>query len=165
MSTPSDQTRRRGPPTVAPAPVVRGHRLYSLAAVSLAAVLAGCASTAAPVIYQPPTASAQSAARVDRDLAECRGHARQAVGLNGADGRRLADVVAREGLKEFVDKAVESLVVGSRNAWERARGAGAGEAAGTLTGLLLNWNAPDGVHRGYVDLCMKERGHKVLGWR
>ena len=35
--------------------------------------------------------------------------------------------------------------------------------AGTLTGLLLNWNEPDGVHREYVDQCLKDRGHRVLG--
>lgn len=127
--------------------------------------LAGCASTAAPVIYQPPGAPTRQAARIDRDLAQCREQALQAVGLNGTKGRAMADVVARDGAREFVNKAVESLVVGSRNAWERARGAGAGEAAGTLTGLLLNWNEPDRVHREYVDLCMKDRGHKVLGWR
>jgi hypothetical protein len=37
--------------------------------------------------------------------------------------------------------------------------------AGTLTAVALNWNEPDGVYRSYVDLCLKERGHKVLGWR
>ncbi len=136
-----------------------------IAAVASLAVLAGCASTAAPVVYQPPQASPKKSARVDRDLAECRAEAERAVGLNAGAGRPMADGVARQGAREFVDKAVESLVVGSRNAWERARGAGAGAAAGTLTGMLLNWNEPDRVHREYVDLCLRDRGHKVLGWR
>lgn len=145
-------------------PARRPRARLMLAGVALIG-LAGCASTAAPVIYQPPGTVARQAARVDRDLAQCREQALQAVGLNGTKGRAMADVVARDGAREFVNKAVESLVVGTRNAWERARGAVAGEAAGTLTGLLLNWNEPDRVHREYVDLCMKERGHKVLGWR
>ncbi|HSQ73682.1 MAG TPA: hypothetical protein VLM87_14810 [Rubrivivax sp.] len=136
----------------------------ALAAVALA-VLSGCASTARPVIYQPPQAAPAKAARVDSDLERCREQALQAVGLNASKGRSLADVPARDGAMEFVNKAIESLVVGTRNTWERARGAGAGEAAGTLTGMLLNWNEPDRVHREYVDLCMKKRGHTVLGWR
>lgn len=136
-----------------------------LAAGAALALLAGCASTTAPVIYQPPQASQKKAARVGSDLAECRAEAERAVGRNaGADPSRAGDV-ARRGAIEFVDKAVESLVVGTRNAWERARGAGAGAAAGTLTGMLLNWNEPDGVHREYVELCLRDRGHKVLGWR
>jgi hypothetical protein len=134
-----------------------------IAAFASLAVLAGCASTAAPVVYQPPQASPKKSARVDRDLAACRAEAERAVGLNAGAGRPMADGVARRGAIEFVDKAVDSLVVGSRNAWERARGAGA--AAGTLTGMLLNWNEPDRVHREYVDLCLRDRGHKVLGWR
>ena len=52
-----------------------------------------------------------------------------------------------------------------RNAMERARGAAAGVFAGGLTAAALNWNEPDGVHRAFVDECLKERGHKVLGWR
>jgi hypothetical protein len=145
--------------------IARSNPLRPIAAIAALSVLAGCASTAAPVVYQPPQASAKKSARVDRDLAECRAEAERAVGLNAGAGRSAADLVAREGAREFVNKAVESLVVGTRNAWERARGAGAGEAAGTLTGLLLNWNEPDRVHREYVDLCLKDRGHKVLGWR
>ena len=71
----------------------------------------------------------------------------------------------RERAVEFVDKAVESAVSGARNGWQRARGASAGAMAGTLTTVALNWNEPDSVHREYVDLCLKERGHRVLGWR
>ena len=137
----------------------------TLVAMAATVALAGCASTAAPVVYQPPAAPAKKVARVQADLAECRRQAVQAVGVNGLHARPVAQTAAREGAKEFVNKAVESLVSGTRNAWERARGAGAGEAAGTVVGLVLNWNAPDSVHREYVDLCMKDRGHKVLGWR
>jgi hypothetical protein len=37
--------------------------------------------------------------------------------------------------------------------------------AGSVTLAVLNWNEPDSVYRSYVDLCLKDRGHKVLGWR
>lgn len=127
--------------------------------------LAGCASTASPVIYQPPGEPAAPHARIAGDLQACRAQALQAVGLNGNKGRTTAVAAGRAGAIEFVDKAVEALVAGSRNAWERGRGGAAGEASGSLVGVLLNWNEPDRVHREHVDLCLKRRGHTVLGWR
>lgn len=136
----------------------------SLAALLAAAALAGCASTATPVAYEASTSPAR-AARFEADLNSCRTRAEQAVGVNGVQGASLAQASTRRGATEFVKEAVDSLVVGSRNAWARARGAAAGEAAGTVAGVLLNWNEPDRVHREYVDRCLRERGHTVLGWR
>jgi hypothetical protein len=37
--------------------------------------------------------------------------------------------------------------------------------AGNLVGSVLTWNEPDSVYRRYVELCKKDRGHTVLGWR
>jgi hypothetical protein len=150
---------------VAPSAAASRPGLRVVAAALAAAMLAGCASTSAPVVYQPPSASAKKAARVQSDLNACREQAVKAVGVNGLHAGPVAQTAARAGARDFVSKAVESMVSGSRNVWERARGAGAGEAAGSVVGLLMNWNAPDTVHREYVDLCMKDRGHKVLGWR
>jgi hypothetical protein len=127
------------------------------------AVLAGCASSAAPVVY--PVADARRSAAAEADLLACRAEADQAVGLHGSRTERSRDAATRRGAVAFIDKAVESLVNGSKEAWAKARGAGAGAMAGTLTAVALNWNEPDGVYRSYVDLCLKERGHKVLGWR
>lgn len=135
----------------------------ALAAVALAG-LAGCASTSAPVVYGPG-ASASRAERVRADTEECRRLAESAVGVNGQATQKLAIGSGKRGLSQFVDQAVESLVEGSRNAWQKARGAGAGAMAGSAVAVALNWNEPDAVYREYVDLCMKDRGHKVLGWR
>lgn len=136
----------------------------TLAALLATLVLAGCASTATPVAYEA-SASPAKAARFETDLQACRTRAEQAVGINGVKGASLAQASTRRGATEFVKEAVDSLVVGSRNAWARARGAAAGEAAGTVASVLLNWNEPDRVHREYVDRCLKDRGHTVLGWR
>jgi hypothetical protein len=126
--------------------------------------LAGCASTTAPVVYGPG-GSAAKADRVRGDTEECRRLAESAVGVNGQAPQKIAVGSARRGASQFVDQAVESLVEGSRNAWQKARGAGAGAMAGSAVAVALNWNEPDAVYREYVDLCMKDRGHKVLGWR
>jgi hypothetical protein len=134
----------------------------ALAALSVA-VLAGCASTAAPVVY--PAAKASGSARAEADLKACRAEADATVGINGMRPQTTGTRVAQRGATEFVDKAVESIVNGSKEVWSKARGAGAGAMAGSLTAVALNWNEPDGVYRNYVDLCLKKRGHKVLGWR
>jgi hypothetical protein len=136
-----------------------------LSALLLAAGLAGCASTATPVVYQSPNRPASMAPELTRDLAACRHAAEAAVGINSAPVQKVSVTTARRGAVEFIDKAVDSAVSGARNGWQRARGASAGAMAGTLTTVALNWNEPDSVHREYVDLCLKERGHRVLGWR
>jgi outer membrane lipoprotein SlyB len=125
--------------------------------------LAGCASTSTPVVY--PSAKATQSQRADADLKACRAEADAAVGVNGTHSRTAGTRTAQRGSIEFVDKAVESMVNGSKEVWAKARGASAGAMAGSLTAVALNWNEPDGVYRNYVDLCLKERGHKVLGWR
>ncbi len=134
----------------------------SLAAAALA-VLAGCASTTAPVVY--PVADGKRTHRAEADLQACRAEADKAVGVNSMRADKTGGTAARRGAVEFVDKAVESLVNGSKEVWAKARGAGAGAAAGSLTAVALNWNEPDSVYRNYVELCLKDRGHKVLGWR
>lgn len=135
----------------------------TLFAAATLAVLTGCASTTAPVVY--PVADSSHATHSDADLQACRERADAAVGINGAKAIGASGTAARRGAVDFVDKAVESVVNGSREAWAKARGAGAGAMAGSLTAVALNWNEPDAVYRNYVEQCLKERGHKVLGWR
>ena len=78
------------------------------------------------------------------------------------DMRLIAPHVLGHQDKAFAQKMLHHMAdrIGAK-----ARGAGAGAMAGTLTSVALNWNEPDSVYRNYVDLCLKERGHKVLGWR
>lgn len=132
--------------------------------VAALAVLTGCASVATPVVYNKP-GKEKRVERAQADIETCRQQATAAVGVNTVKARKLGSSTATRGAVEFVDKAVESIVNHSRDAMEKARGAAAGVMAGSLTAVLLNWNEPDSVYREYVDLCMKERGHKVLGWR
>ncbi len=138
--------------------------MSKLIVVSLSlAGLGGCASTSAPVVY--PKGKAANEQRTTADLSACQAEAAAVVGVNSKPTQRDGTRVAQLGAIEFVDKAVESMVNGSRGAMARARGAGAGAMAGTVTQIALNWNEPDAVYRNYVDQCLKERGHKVLGWR
>lgn len=127
------------------------------------ASLLGCASTTSPVVY--PSSKEAIRLSAPADLATCRAQADSTVGVNGSQSPQAGQRVAQRGAIEFVDKAVESLVNGSRQVWARARGAGAGAMAGSVTSVALNWNEPDTVYRRYVELCLRKKGHRVLGWR
>jgi hypothetical protein len=145
-------------------PSVSSHSPRPLLAAAALALLVGCASTSAPVLYADAK-SRTPAQRVQADIDDCRAQAEAAVGVNGANAHKVANATAKRGGVDFVDEAVEQIVASGRSAWHKARGAAAGVMAGSLTAALLNWNEPDGVYRNHVDLCLKERGHKVLGWR
>jgi hypothetical protein len=132
-----------------------------LAILSAALALGACA-TSAPVVY--PKANA-APARVAADTEQCRRQATEAVGLNGRNAGSLAGDAGKAGAVAFAAAAVGGLVASSKDVWQRARGAAAGGATGIATKVLLDWNEPDKVHQEYVERCMKQRGHDVLGWR
>jgi hypothetical protein len=134
--------------------------------VALAAVtLLGACATSQPVVYTKESVAAAKAESVSRDIAACRGKAQAAVGLNGRSATQVAGASGRAGLIGFVGTAVGSVVAGSKDAWARARAGAAGGAAGIATKTLLEWNDPDDVYQEYVERCLGERGHDVLGWR
>jgi len=140
-----------------------------VASLAIVAVLAGCASTQ-PVVYSRKTDSIAVDERTQRDLTACSRLADQRVGRNGLhaaqpDTRKAAQKAGATGAVAFVATAVGSVVGNSANAWERARGAAAGGAAGMATKLLLDWNEGDEVYQKYVEQCLERRGHQVLGWR
>jgi hypothetical protein len=135
-------------------------------AVTALTVAAGCA-TPQPVVYQKEKVAAGAAQqqRVDKDILECRRRAKTVVGLNARRAEATAQNAARTGAIGFAAAAVGGLVNASKDAWQRARVAAAAGATGAAVKTLLEWNDPDEVHREYVERCMDERGHDVLGWR
>jgi hypothetical protein len=146
-----------------------GHRdparpLHLVVLLAAAALLGGCAATA-PVVYVKPGASPAQMARVERDTADCRRLAMASVGLNGRSAAALARDSGKGGAVGFVGTAVGAVVANSKDALNRAKAGAAAGATGVATKVLLEWNEPDKVHQGYVDRCMEDRGHDVLGWR
>lgn len=137
-------------------------RLLPIAAV----LLVGCASTA-PVVYQRPAVKPDTAqtARIARDTRTCRDEAVRSVGLNARGARQVGRDAGKAGAIGFAGAAAGSVVAGSREVWQRARTAAAAGAAGMAAKVLLDWNEPDEVHREYVEQCLQDRGHRVLGWR
>ncbi|MFY7917464.1 MAG: hypothetical protein ACOVPA_22770 [Rubrivivax sp.] len=143
-------------------------RAGSAAVLLMVLGLTACATTQ-PVIYSKKTDSIELNERTRKDLGECSRQADVRVGRNGMQGtqgtQKVAQKVGSTGAIGFVATAVGSVVSNSKGAWERARGAAAGGAAGMATKLLLDWNEGDEVYQKYVEGCLENRGHEVLGWR
>lgn len=141
--------------------------------LALAAVSAACA-THQPVVYQAKAPTPPQTQRIEQDTRECRQRADERVGLNarrapaaqaGRGAAGAADGSVKAGVIGFVATAAGGLVAGSRDVWNRARAGAAAGATGVAAKTLLEWNDPDKVYQEYVERCMDERGHEVLGWR
>jgi hypothetical protein len=158
-------------PTPASNAAVLPRRAGTAALLVLALGLTACASTQ-PVIYSKKSGSIELNERTRQDLGDCSRQADVRVGRNVMKGpqgtpgtQKVGQKVGSTGAIAFVATAAGSVVGNSKNAWERARGAAAGGAAGMATKLLLEWNEGDKVYQRYVESCLEERGHEVLGWR
>lgn len=139
-------------------------RMSSVALVALTLGLTACASSS-PVVYSKKKDSVAMDARTQRDVSECSARADSRVGRNGIKGAQVAQQAGSTAAVGFVAAAVGSVVSNTRGAFERARGAAAGGASGMATKILLDWNQGDDVFQGYVEKCLEQRGHEVLGWR
>ena len=162
----ASRTRRNpGRGASPPAPAGTRQRRWAGVGASLAIVmLAGCA-TPQPVVYQKPQSGAAKSARVDKDVQDCRRLADTAVGLNSRSASSAAQSSARAGVIGFAATAAGALVAAGKDTWQRARAGAAAGATGIAAKTLLEWNDPDGVYQKYVERCMEDRGHDVLGWR
>lgn len=138
--------------------------VVTASALVLTLALAGCA-TPRPVVYHKAAIGPVEQQRVAKDTQECRRRAEAAVGLNARRADAAAQSAAKTGAIAFAAAAVGSLVNSSKDVWQRARVGAAGGAAGAAVKTLVEWNDPDEVHQEYVERCMAERGHDVLGWR
>ena len=130
--------------------------------LALAASLAlACASR--PVVYVDPAADAARRARVERDIDECRSYAKTHTREGLAGTGDAARSTVRGGAVGAAAGAVGGAIWGSAG-----RGAATGAAAGATSGLL-GWmfgrhDRENQVQRRYVERCLADRGHQVLGW-
>jgi hypothetical protein len=119
-------------------------------------VLAGCAAPQ-PVIYQT-TPSAQ------RDLDVCSLLARNA-GADAGRGRALGRDVGVAAATGGAAAGVWGAVSGASGVGRIiATGAAIGASAALARGAVRS-QEPSDIYRRYVDQCMRDRGHQVVGWR
>jgi len=126
--------------------------------------LSACASQR-PVLYPRANRQSSGQARAQADISQCTALARQ--------GGVYASSAAGNTAKSTAETAAVGGAVGAAAGavYGRAgRGAAAG-AAGAATGGLLrslfrgNRNNPDAPTRRFIELCLSDRGYRVLGWR
>ena len=126
----------------------------SLGAVLVALLLAGCASTQAPVLYPNAKLKEVGKDQAERDIEACRTLADEYV--KSTAGKDIAKGAAVGGVAGAAVGAVGGAVSG--------RGAGVGAAVGAATGAIKQ-PGPSPVYKRYVDRCLHERGYDVLGWQ
>ncbi len=138
------------------------HRRAPIAfALASAALLVGCAAKR-PVLY--PDASLERAgpevARLDVD--DCLAFASES-GYGANRGGRVAGSAATGAAVGGAAGAATGAVFGRPGKGAAAGAAGAG-AAGFMRGLL-RWREPDPIERRFVEICLRERGYRTIGWR
>jgi hypothetical protein len=137
---------------------MKGSRpLSGAAAAALAALLLlNACSAGRPVLY-PSGAGAQ------QDIDACMRLARQAGASDGRAGNIARDT-AVGGAMGGVAGGVYGAVRGHSDAGERAAAAAAaGASVGLIRGLVRS-GEPTPAYRRYVERCLRDRGHDVVGW-
>lgn len=131
----------------------------------LALALAGCASSARPILYSNEKFQQAGQAGVDRDIADCKAIA---DGAGATPGSGRGGQVAKGAGVGTVAGAAAGAVGGA--IWGNpGRGAAAGAVSGLVGGvlwpLLGGSNRPSDAHVNYVNQCLIDRGYQVAGWK
>ena len=140
-----------------------GFRVISRAGpvVCLSVFVLGCAAER-PVLYPNPHLNTVGAATAEQDIEECIALAKGAgVGPNKAG--QVAERTATAGAVGGAAGAAAGAVRG--HAGRGAAMGAAGGAAGGLASGLIKSRDLDSVTKRYVDVCLQERGYRVLGWK
>lgn len=134
-------------------------RTVPLACVSI--VLIGCAAER-PVLYPNPHLNTVGAATAEQDIDECIALAKGA----GVGPNKAGQVAGRTATAAAVGGAAGAAAGAVRGHAGRgaAMGAAGGAAGGLVSGMIKS-RGLDTVTKRYVDVCLQERGYRVLGWK
>lgn len=123
-------------------------------------LMIGCAAQKA-VVY--PKGGPLQQPRIQQELARCEQLASTDVGRNHRHALKQRSLTA--GASDAAEDVASAWVKGEGDLWREGLAGGLGGIAGALVKSLIERNKPDGVYEKYVEACMTERGHRVLGWR
>jgi len=134
-------------------------RLILVAAMPL--LLVGCAAPR-PVLYPNTHLNTVGAAAAEQDMNECIALAQQA----GVGGSKAGSVATRTATAGAVGRAAGAAAGAVRGNAGRgaAMGAAGGAAGGFVSGMIKSRDL-DPVTKRYVEVCLQERGYRVLGWK
>jgi len=135
---------------------------FVAALLALAAFLPACA-TKKPVLYPNAHLERVGAEQSKRDLADCLQLAEQA----DLEKSKSAEA-AKSGAGGAAVGAAAGAAGGAISGSGAGRGAGAGAAVGLIVGVsrgLFKASEPDPLFVNYVNICLRERGYQVVGWK
>lgn len=136
-------------------------RLFALVSLLSILLLAGCA-TKRPVLYPNGVYRDVGKAAAEEDVETCIALAKDAD-LQAPTAGKVAKGTAVGGATGAASGAAVGAVFGRAGRGAAAGAAGAG--AGALTRGVLGSREPDPLLRRYVEICLRERGYQVVGWR
>lgn len=133
------------------------HSVLKLAPLLL---IAGCATTAKPVLYPNETLQKRGQSAAAAEQARCAQLAEQAGTADGETGA-LGEAGRGAAGGALVGAAVGSVFGDART------GAQAGAARGGASGFLsgLRKQKPDPLTRRFIERCLAEKGYEVIGWK
>jgi outer membrane lipoprotein SlyB len=126
-----------------------------LASTLTGILLSGCGASR-PVIYNGGTGANQ-------DINDCMRLARQ----NGADAGKGASVARDTATGAAMGAAATGVYGAVRGYSDVGNRTAAGAAAGAAVGLIrggVKASEPGATYKRYVNRCLSDRGHDVVGW-
>lgn len=138
------------------------HRIrHPILIVGILLLVVGCAAPR-PVLYPNTHLNTVGVSAAEQDINECIALAQQA-GVGASKAGRVAGRTATAAAVGGAAGAAAGAVRG--NAGRGAAVGAAGGAAGGLVSGMIKSRDLDSVTKRYVEVCLQERGYKVLGWQ
>jgi len=126
----------------------------------LALAAAGCAGPK-PVLYPNDHLKSVGQGQAESDIESCRALAEDYGAAKDSSGQ-VAGSTAIGGGAGAATGAVGGAIVGSAGTGA-AVGAATGATAGLIRGLLKS-SEPSGVHKKFVEKCLRDKGYEPIGW-
>ncbi len=121
----------------------------------------GCAGKR-PVLY-PNRALVSSGQELGQDDVDRCVQSAEDYGLDTRRGERVAESTVGRGAIGGAAGAAGGAVLGDAGRGA-ATGAAAGAAAGFVRGIFRSRD-PDPLHKRYVEICLRNEGYQVIGWK
>jgi len=139
----------------------QGRQLRCIVVAAAAMFVVGCAAQR-PVLYPNVHLNTVGVAQAEQDINECIALAQQA----GVGASKAGQVAGRTATAAAVGGAAGAAAGAVRGHAGRgaAMGAAGGAAGGLVSGMIKSRDL-DSVTKRYVEVCLQERGYRVLGWK
>ena len=137
------------------------HFLGAISSILIMALSISSATAQEPQFYPNAKYNSVTMGQLQSDLASCKSSAGQY--LAGQDKPSVAGQGVRTAAKGAALGALAGSITG-----EPGRGAGAGAAVGGVAGTakgLRTKGAGNPDYQKYVNLCLEEKGYKIISWK